>query len=129
MRKPTKAPLTPAQLEIAQLTAAGLSQKEVAYYRHCDVSTVSNTLRHIYAKYGLNNDRELTSFYLALYHGASLEFDVVGKIKRIVSGLILTLIVCFQIVLDGTNHQRVRRCGRRGRYDYELVEFIDLEEE
>lgn len=128
MRRSTKEPLTPRQLEIAQWTACGLLDKEIANRMNVSVSTVTNTKRNIYDKYGFNNTSELIAFYFATYHKVSTDFDLVGKIKRAVSGLILTLLICSQMFVDN-NQQRVRRSGRRSRHDYEVVEFADLEEE
>lgn len=120
MRTPTKDPLTPRQLEIAQLTACGLLDKEIANRMNVSVSTVTNTKRNIYDKYGFNNTSEMVAFYFATYHNVSTDFDLVGKIKRAVNAIVLMLIVSIHIVSIDNDMQRVRRVGRRGRNEYEI---------
>lgn len=118
MRTKCKEPLTPRQLEVAQWTACGLADKEIADKMHVSVSTIANTKRNINEKYGFNNSCELVAFYFAAYHSVPVEFDLVGKIKRVISSITLLMLLAVQIVATDTNAQRVRRCSRSRRNEY-----------
>lgn len=120
MRTKCKEPLTPRQLEVAQWTACGLADKEIADKMHISVSTVNNTKRNVNEKYGFNNSCELVAFYFAAYHHVSTEFDLVGKIKRIIGSIALLMLFAVQIVSFDNSSQRVRRCSRSRRNEYAI---------
>ncbi|GAA5163315.1 LuxR family transcriptional regulator [Pseudonocardia eucalypti] len=55
----TRARLTPAEWEAAQLAAAGWSNKDIATELVVSVRTVENRLQHVYGKLGVKSRREL----------------------------------------------------------------------
>lgn len=120
MRTPSKEPLTPRQLEIAQWTACGLTDKEIAGRMHVSTSTITNTKRNVNEKYGFNNSCELVAFYFAAYHSVSTDFDLVGKIKRVISSIALLMLMAIEIIAADSNAQRVRRSCRPRRNEYEI---------
>ena len=56
----TRARLTPAEWEAAQLAASGLSNREIAAELTVSVRTVENRLQHVYGKLGVGSRRALT---------------------------------------------------------------------
>jgi len=62
--------LTRAELEVARLACAGLSNRQIAELRACSVYTISNQLSSVYAKLGGGNRRALRA---ALLEPAGLE--------------------------------------------------------
>jgi DNA-binding CsgD family transcriptional regulator len=55
------AALTPAELEVAELAAAGLGNAEIAERLFVSVPTVKTHLRHVYGKLGVANRTELAA--------------------------------------------------------------------
>jgi DNA-binding NarL/FixJ family response regulator len=55
----TRARLTPAEWEAAQLAASGMSNREIAVELTVSVRTVENRLQHVYGKLGVGSRRAL----------------------------------------------------------------------
>lgn len=117
--------LTPNQAAIADAVATGRTIKEVAYFLRKSPQTVFNTLSKMYER--LDIPHNLSA--LAVWRVCTLHGIEIPEFIRSAKALSLALLVMMQIAFEDGNTQRVRRSGRRGRYDFEIVEFIDNEEE
>jgi DNA-binding CsgD family transcriptional regulator len=55
------AALSPAELEVARLASAGLSNEDIAHHRGTSIRTVAGQMAHIFAKLRIDTRRALST--------------------------------------------------------------------
>jgi DNA-binding CsgD family transcriptional regulator len=82
--------LHPAEREVADLYAWGMTKKEIATQRGKSVRTIENQIRKLFEKSGVRKDTEFTSWYFCSRF--KISFDLSPLTKAVVTGVFLVLI-------------------------------------
>lgn len=121
MKRATKG-LTPRETEISTLIAWGLSQKEVAAMLGRSISTISNTLRKLYAKLGISKESELAAFVFCTKYGVDPKNDPLGNVRRAIGSITLLALLIFQLTINPTDTTiRRPRTPRTRRAETEYI--------
>lgn len=116
--------LTSNQISIADAVATGRTIKEVADYLNKTPRTVFNTLSKIYEQLSIpHNVSALAVWRVCTLHS----IEIPEFIRK--SGAVMMMIVFSYTLFQAEHQERTRRFSRRCRYDCEIVEYPDLEEE
>ncbi len=82
---------TPRELEVAELTAFGATEKEVAYHMHLSVETVKVHKKNFFYKTGCRNIADMTRWYLQ--YKFKLSFDIRPRILGRLAFTMLAVVI------------------------------------
>jgi len=103
--------LSPREMEMVELTAFGLAQKEIAERLRLSIHTVDVTLRHAKEKLHIQKSTELSAWYfITRYH---IRIDL-PKVKRAMISLSFLSLMAISIA-HGFKPERAARTLRTSR--------------
>ena len=91
--------LHPAEREVADLYAWGMTKKEIANHRGKSVRTIENQIRKLFEKSGTRKDTEFTSWYFCSRF--SISFDL-SPLKRQVLAMSLLILFGFGMMNESS---------------------------
>ena len=89
---------TPRELEVAELTAFGATEKEISCYMCLSVETIKAHKKNFNNKTGCRNIADMTRWYLESQSG--IHFEPTRKIAAFATALMLSLIAIMEITGD-----------------------------
>lgn len=101
---------TTRELEVAELTAFGATEKEISFHLHLSIETIKAHKKNFFHKTGCRNIADMTRWYLEKTSG--VHFEPIHKLSAFTTLLMLSLVAVMEITGDECLRPRNNFPGR-----------------